>query len=109
MQPYDKVNLFGDSFYADKPEAVELTNHAVRIRMLQQDLDRDERKLTLLEKKLERLERENKKLRKLAKDSWDGWNNLMTILNNPFYLEDRLKWLRTVGKHSNRSKGQEEK
>lgn len=100
MQQYDKMNLLGDTFYPGKPKAAELTDPALHIRMLQQDLNRAERALSVvtterneLKSKAAKLERENAKLKQLAKDSWDGWNSLMLIVNDPVYLANRLKWL----------------
>ena len=80
-------------------------NKDIKIRMLQQDLEREEKKEEWLEGIVKSLRQENDRLKlenrknKAEKEEYAaGWSNLVATLNNLKFMEEHVKWLKNMAK-----------
>lgn len=88
--------LWRGTWWPGKPAAIEDTDPAAKIRLLQQDIERQEVRQGRLEKTNESLKAEVKALKAENKMLVAGYNNAVDCMNNAAWLRSRLKWLEEV-------------
>ena len=88
--------LWRGTWWPGKPAAIEDTDPAAKIRLLQQDIERQEVRQGRLEKTNEKLKAENKALKEECRTLEVGYHNMVDAMNNAAWLRSRLKWLEEV-------------
>lgn len=88
--------LWRGTWWPGKPAPIEEKDPAAKIRLLQQDIERQEVRQGRLEKTNESLKAEVKALKAENKMLVAGYNNAVDCMNNPAWLRSRLKWLEEV-------------
>ena len=88
--------LWRGTWWPGKPAAIEEKDPAAKIRLLQQDIERQEVRQGRLEKTNESLKAEVKALKAENKMLVAGYNNAVDCMNNAAWLRSRLKWLEEV-------------
>lgn len=88
--------LWRGTWWPGKPAAIEEKDPAAKIRLLQEDIERQEVRQGRLEKTNERLKAENKALQAENEMLVAGYNNAVDCMNNAAWLRSRLKWLEEV-------------
>lgn len=88
--------LWRGTWWPGKPAAIEDTDPAAKIQLLQQDIERQEVRQGRLEKTNEKLKAENKALKEEYRTLEVGYHNMVDAMNNAAWLRSRLKWLEEV-------------
>lgn len=88
--------LWRGTWWPGKPAAIEEKDPAAKIRLLQEDIERQEVRQGRLEKTNEKLKAENKALRAENKMLVAGYSIAVDCMNNAAWLRSRLKWLEEV-------------
>ena len=92
--------LWRGTWWPGKPAAIEEKDPAAKIRLLQEDIKRQEVRQGRLEKTNEKLKAENKALRAENKMLVAGYSIAVDCMNNPEWLRSRLKWLEETRRES---------
>lgn len=92
--------LWRGTWWPGKPAAIEEKDPAAKIRLLQQDIERQEVRQGRLEKSNEKLKAEIKALKDERRTLEVGYHNMVDCMNNPEWLRSRLKWLEETRRES---------
>lgn len=92
--------LWRGTWWPGKPAAIEEKDPAAKIRLLQEDIERQEVRQGRLEKSNEKLKAEIKALKDERRTLEVGYHNMVDCINNPEWLRSRLKWLEETRRES---------